>query len=264
MDETVRLGGMALGNGVLVHGPTSWACAVREPDGTIKVAAARKSFRASGVKSPFLRGPARLLEAILVLPAMRRELPAARLPFERKGMVGAMLATAVVTRGVRASRLRPLAKELAAGVIALAPAALSLRSGELAAYHGAEHVAIGGYEHGGRATKEHERCGSHMVGPLLAATVVGNLAVSKVSPARRGPARLAANLAAIGVATELFGWMTRHAQSPVSRALRRPGFELQRIAATREPTPEELEVAQAALHEVLRLEGAAPAPSADG
>ena len=68
MDETVRLGGMALGNGVLVHGPTSWACAVREPDGTIKVAAARKGFRASGVGSPLLRGPARLLEAMLVLP----------------------------------------------------------------------------------------------------------------------------------------------------------------------------------------------------
>jgi hypothetical protein len=29
------------------------------------------------------------------------------------------------------------------------------------------------------------------------------------------------------------------------------------VAATREPTPAELEVAEAALHEVLRLEGAA-------
>jgi len=28
-DEKVRLGGMALPNGVLVHGPTSWAFAVR-------------------------------------------------------------------------------------------------------------------------------------------------------------------------------------------------------------------------------------------
>jgi len=99
---------------------------------------------------------------------------------------------------------------------------------------------------------------------MLAATVVGNLAVSKLPPARRGPARLAANLAAIGVATEVFGWMTRHADSPVSRALRRPGFELQRVAATREPTPEELEVAQAALDEVLRLEGAASSRPADG
>ena len=31
--DKVRLGGMALANGVLVHGPTSWACAVRTDDG---------------------------------------------------------------------------------------------------------------------------------------------------------------------------------------------------------------------------------------
>ena len=31
--QKIRLGGMALSNGVLVHGPTAWACAVRLPDG---------------------------------------------------------------------------------------------------------------------------------------------------------------------------------------------------------------------------------------
>ena len=33
----VRLGGMALANGVLVHGPASWACAIRTDAGEIKV-----------------------------------------------------------------------------------------------------------------------------------------------------------------------------------------------------------------------------------
>ena len=32
-EEKVRLGGMALPNGVLVHGPNAWACAVRTDDG---------------------------------------------------------------------------------------------------------------------------------------------------------------------------------------------------------------------------------------
>ena len=36
-EEKVRLGGMALANGVLVHGPTSWAVAVRTEDGDVKV-----------------------------------------------------------------------------------------------------------------------------------------------------------------------------------------------------------------------------------
>jgi hypothetical protein len=33
-DEKLRLGGMALRNGLLVHGPTHWAAAVRAPDGS--------------------------------------------------------------------------------------------------------------------------------------------------------------------------------------------------------------------------------------
>ena len=34
----VRLGGMALRNGLLIHGPTSWAVAARAPDGSIESA----------------------------------------------------------------------------------------------------------------------------------------------------------------------------------------------------------------------------------
>ena len=36
--DKLRLGGMALRNGLLVHGPTHWAAAVRTDDGEIKVA----------------------------------------------------------------------------------------------------------------------------------------------------------------------------------------------------------------------------------
>jgi hypothetical protein len=59
MEEKIRFGGMALVNGVLVHGPHSWACAVRTPDGELKVAAEYKRFRAAEVTNPLLRGPAR-------------------------------------------------------------------------------------------------------------------------------------------------------------------------------------------------------------
>jgi uncharacterized protein YqhQ len=44
--------------------------------------------------------------------------------------------------------------------------------------------------------------------------------------------------------------------------MQRPGYMLQRHAATREPSADELEVAQAALDEVLRLEGVG-SPSAE-
>ena len=41
-EPVIRLGGMALQNGVLVHGPTAWGCAVRDADGVLHVASARK------------------------------------------------------------------------------------------------------------------------------------------------------------------------------------------------------------------------------
>jgi uncharacterized protein YqhQ len=255
-EETLRLGGMALANGVLVHGPNSWACAIRLPDGRLQVASDYKRYRSSGVTSPLLRGPARLAEAIALLPQVRRRLPGARLPFERPRVLTAMIAGATATQIIRGSRgLSPAAKEVVAGIASLAPAVVALRSSELAAYHGAEHIAIGTYEHGGEAQeKEHERCGSHLLGPLLGTLAVGNILATRAPRQFRLAARGLASLAAVAVSTEIFAWMVRNPDHPVSRALARPGHEIQHRLATAEPTPEQLEVAEAALAACLELE----------
>jgi uncharacterized protein YqhQ len=246
---------MALANGVLVHGPTAWACAIRSDDGDLKVVARQKRFRAAAVETPLLRGPARLLEAMALLPEIRRELPEARLPFQRPAVLATMLTSAVVVRLVRGSgRVRPAAQELVSGLLSVAPAALALRSSELAAYHGAEHISIGSYEHGEERAKEHERCGSHLIGPLLATTAIGNTLASRAPEQLRAPARLAAQLGALAASTEIFGWMVRNPDSAVSRALARPGHELQHRLATAEPTPAQVEVAEAALEACLALE----------
>jgi uncharacterized protein YqhQ len=246
---------MALQNGVLVHGPTSWAAAVRLPDGRLEVAAERKRFRAAQVEQPLLRGPARLVELLAVLPALRRRLPAAKLPFERPSVLAAMAASAVGVRVVRgSSRVGPAAQELASGLLSIVPAALALRSHELAAYHGAEHVSIGSYEHGERRAKEHERCGSHLLGPLLATSALGGALAGRAPESVRTPARFGASLGALAAATEIFGWMVRNPQRPLARALARPGHELQHRLATAEPSAEQLEVAEAALRACLALE----------
>jgi uncharacterized protein YqhQ len=253
-EEKLRLGGMALPNGVLVHGPKAWACAIRNDAGEVEVASAYKRFRASKVNRPFLRGPARLAEALAVVPQVKRALPAAKLPMQNRRVLVAMLGAAVAVRGVRESRLRPAAQELVSGLLSLAPAAFALRGGELAAYHGAEHISIGRYEHGDGAQKEHERCGGHLVGPLVATTVVGN-ALAGLAPERlRSHARAAAQFGAVAASTEIFGWMTRHPDNAVAHALSKPGHELQHRLSTAEPTPEQLEVAEAALAACLELE----------
>ena len=161
----LRLGGMALRNGLLVHGPTHWAAAVRAPDGSIHTASGVKP-RARRVESvPGVRGLARLGEAFAVIPAVKRALPEARLPFQDGGVLG-----------------------VAAGS-ALAGAAVALSS--------------------------------------------------------------------MAAAVEVFAWSERHAGTRLARALRRPGFELQRAMGTREPDERQLEVGRAALAEILRVEAGA-------
>jgi uncharacterized protein YqhQ len=54
---------------------------------------------------------------------------------------------------------------------------------------------------------------------------------------------------------EVFAWSERHAGSSLARALKRPGFEIQRLVGTREPDERQLEVGRAALAEILRAEG---------
>jgi uncharacterized protein YqhQ len=259
-EDKIRLGGMALGNGVLVHGPSSWACAIRHDDGTLEVASARKRFRASRVTSPLLRGPARLAEALALLPQVKRKLPAAQLPMQSPRVLASMVGAAVAVKGVRESgRLRPAAQELVSGLLSLAPAMLAMRGSELASYHGAEHISIGTYEHGPGATKEHERCGGHLIGPLVATSAVGNVLAGLAPEHRRGGARAAAQLGALAATTEIFGWMTRHPDTLVAQALSRPGHEIQHRFSTAEPSAEQLEVAEAALAACLELEHGADA-----
>jgi uncharacterized protein YqhQ len=134
---------------------------------------------------------------------------------------------------------------------------LALRGSELAAYHGAEHISIGSYEHGAPREKEHERCGSHMLGPMLATSAVAGAMASKAPAHLRGAARVGAQLGALAASTEIFSWMVRNPENPLARALAKPGHELQHRLATAEPSPEQLEVAEAALARCLELELAA-------
>jgi uncharacterized protein YqhQ len=253
-NQKVRLGGMALANGVLVHGPTAWACAVRTEAGEMRIASERKRVLGSGVNQPLLRGPARLVESIAVLPRVKRLLPEARLPFEGRKTVAATIGTAVAMRLVRRSRLGETTQEIAAGLLAVTPALLSVRSGSLAAYHGAEHIAIGSYEQDAPSAKEHDRCGSHLVGPLILMGIAGNVLAARAPRELRPAARLAASMGALAAATEIFGWMTRHPDRLLARALARPGHELQHRLSTAEPSADQLAVAEAALAACLELE----------
>jgi uncharacterized protein YqhQ len=253
---------MALRNGLLVHGPTHWAASVRADDGSVKTASGVKPRLHAADDIPGIRGVVRLAEAMTVIPLVKRALPEAKLPFQDASVAGVALG-ASVTGALLRKRLPGLLGESAAAVTALLPALFALRGGELAEYHGVEHKAIAAYEQGAEdasdADKEHERCGSHLVAPMLASNVAGTLLIKQVVEKPGPVAGSAVALASTAIAVEVFGWCERNSETGLARALRRPGFELQRAVGTREPDERQLEVGRAALAEILRVEAAAAA-----
>jgi len=258
--DRLRLGGMALRNGLLIHGPTSWAIAARAPDGSVEVVSGPKPNLARGAlgRVPLLRGPLRLAEALAVLPLARARLASARLPFEDRTVAAAIavsLAGSAVLRRMRGATMR---RELAVAVLGTLPALTALRDRNLASYHAVEHKAIGGYERDvdpAQVPKEHERCGSNLIGPMMVLSITGQVLVERFArnpgPALRGLAALGG----VGAAVELFVYAERNPDSAVGWAVHAPGYEIQRRVSTREPTPEQLEVGVAALNEILRAEG---------
>ena len=259
MADTLRLGGMALRNGLLVHGPTHWAAAVRARDGSIGVASGPKPHVTGPITAiPGARGVVKLAEAMAVIPLVKRALPEAQLPFQNAPVIGVMAGAAVAGSLLR-RRTRGIRGEAASAAVSLVPALFALRGGDLAAYHGVEHKAIAAYEHGDQdasdAAKEHDRCGSHLMAPMLAANVAGAALLKKLVDRPRPVHGAALSLASVGVAVEVFAWSERHTGSRAAKALRVPGHELQRVLGTREPTAEQLEVGRAALEEILRVEG---------
>jgi uncharacterized protein YqhQ len=248
---------MALQNGVLVHGPTAWGCAVRDEAGALHVAAGKKPRLAPIARKrlPIIRGPIVLADAFALLPMVRRALPQARFPFERPSVLAAILGTAAIARSLRRSRLSPGTRELTAAGVAFLPAAMALRGPDLAAYHGAEHISIGTYENGGTpAPKEHPRCGSQLIAPMVASSLAVNVAAAKAPAGARSLVRLLGTAAAIGGSVEVFSWVARNPTHPLARVLARPGFELQRHVSTAQPSGDQLEVADAARDACLALE----------
>ena len=247
----LRLGGMALRNGLLIHGPTSWAAAARAADGDDRGRlGAEADARAAGgsAESPLLRGPLRLAEAMRGDPAGAPRLRSARLPFEDRAVLGRRgrrdrRRAACCAGGAR----RRVGREAALAALGALPALAALRDRDLAAYHGVEHKAIGGYEQGARSRRgaegaralrlEPDRADARALGRRPGA---GRAAAS--SDPGPSPAR-SRRSSAVGAAVELFVFAERN---PDSRAWPQPSTapatRSSACVSTREPTAEQLEV----------------------
>ncbi len=258
--ERLRLGGMALRNGLLIHGPTHWSAAVRDRDGGIEVASDRKPELAPKLvaRAPGLRGPLKLAEAMAVLPLARRRLPAARLPFENWKVIAATGATLTATGLLRRRAPGSALREGLVQVVGAVPAVVALLDRDLAAYHGVEHKAIAAYEQGvedvASVPKEHDRCGSNLLVPMMLLSAGGTALLERLVEKPNAAARAGVGLGGASIAVEMFAWSDRHHGDALAEAFHTPGREIQRHLATKEPTPEQLEVGLAAMAEILRVE----------
>ena len=266
-----RLGGMALANGLLVHGPTHWAAAVRGHDGAITVASGRKPRFVRGAvgNAPVIRGVLRMAEALAVVPAARRGTPGARLAMENPRVILTMIGSAAVTAAARRRMASILGQEIMISISGLMPALVALRASDAAMWHGVEHKSIAAYEAGGADevanaadhAKEHPRCGSNLVLPLMVTSVLSNTALRTVVRHPSSRLRLGVTAIGVGAAVELFSFASRRPSHPVGRVVHAVGHAMQAHLATIEPSRTDLAVGQAAMDEILRLEGATPATS---
>jgi uncharacterized protein YqhQ len=180
------------------------------------------------------------------------------LPFEDRRVLvtiaGTLVATSFLRRRVAGGALR----EGVVQALGAMPAVVALSDRDLAAYHGVEHKAIAAYEQGvedpASVPKEHDRCGSNLIAPMMLLSAGGTVMLERLVERPGALARAAVGLGGASIAVEMFAWSDRNHGAPLAEAFHTPGREIQRRLATKEPTPEQLQVGIAALAEILRVE----------
>ncbi|MCL5735157.1 MAG: DUF1385 domain-containing protein [Actinobacteria bacterium] len=129
-------------------------------------------------------------------------------------------------------------------------------------YHGAEHKVIHAYEACGKPDAEeagkystlHPRCGTGFLLLVMVIAVFLFAIVGKPTLPYLVLSRIVGIPVIVGIAYEVgIKWAGRHPHGPFARVLLWPGLQLQRLT-TREPTGEQLEVAAAALEEVMAMD----------
>ena len=230
----VRLGGMALQNGVLVHGPTSWGCAVRDADGALHVASGRKPHLAPAARQrmPVLRGPIALAEAFALLPTVRRALPQARFPFERPSVLGAIARRRLSPRARCAARGCPPARGRSPPPVSRSFPPRSRCAGPTSPPTTARSTS----RSAPTRTAASRRRRSTRAAARSSSRRWSRRRSRRTSSRRRRPraraalARLVGTVGAIGGSVELFSWVARNPEHP-----RRAGARAARLRAPAAP-----------------------------
>ncbi|MER3409503.1 MAG: DUF1385 domain-containing protein [Thermoleophilia bacterium] len=293
----MTIGGQAVLEGVMMRTPSSWAVAVRKPNGEIAQVcrsitspmAKRRVFRL-----PVVRGVIALGESLaigfraLAISANYAaqgeseeesvELTRGQILFAFAIAIGFALMLFKVGPALITSRLglqTTGAFVVVEGLIRVAifVAYLALISllpdlRRLFQYHAAEHKAINAFEAGDELTPErvqrhskiHVRCGTAFLLWVMVIAIFVFAFFGRPAWYWLILTRIALLPVIAGLAYELIRFAGRHRESRLLLALLAPGLWLQRLT-TREPTLDQLEVSIRALKEVLERERRQKAPT---
>jgi uncharacterized protein YqhQ len=282
-------GGQAVIEGVMMRGRRDWAIAVRRPDQSIHLEShAIRSIaeRHPWLAKPGLRGVLALGQALsigvraLTVSAnqsvkeeeqlssrqMGLSVTVAFLIFAGVFVVGPYLGLRLLHHHVTGSVARTLLEGVVRVALFLGYLALIGRMKEVRRvfqYHGAEHKTIAAYEHGDplepsavdRYSTLHVRCGTNFLLIVMLLAIVVYTLFGNHGPAWGIALRVVTIPVIAGLSYELLRLGARYPTSAVMRVLMAPGLWLQTIT-TRQPDHDQLEVAIASFHELLRREGA--------
>jgi len=281
------MGGQAVVEGVMMRGSSTWAVAVRKPDGEIEVVvndAANWSEKWS--RLPMARGIATLAESLsLGFKALMWSSEQQLEEEERlgKGATGLSVGVAVLVFAGLFLVLPALAARglnnalsiggsfwlhVAEGVIRLAFfMAYLLLIGRLPdirrvfQYHGAEHKAIAAYENdvevtpesAQRFSTEHVRCGTNFLLTVMVVSIIVFSFFGRPSLPLLIVSRIVLIPVVAALAYEVIRFAAGHMRWTWVRIAMKPGLALQRLT-TREPGLDQLEVAIASLRAVMTTE----------
>jgi len=285
MSKKFYYGGQAVIEGVMMRGQKTLVTVVRRPGGDLATNTQPLSPIYTGWmrQTPLIRGIFVLIEALVL--GIKTLLYSAKVSLEEEEeeisgkqagiMVAISLAVAVVLFFLAPLFLTklfniesPVAFNLIEGVIRVAIFILFLKLISLTsdikrvfAYHGAEHKAINAYEDGAPLEVEavrkyptaHLRCGTSFLFAVLIIAIIVFALIGLPSLWLMALSRIILIPVIAGIAYEVNHFAGRHTKSRLVRAILAPGLWLQSLTA-REPDDSQLEVALAALRQVIEAD----------
>jgi uncharacterized protein YqhQ len=291
MSNNAAIGGQAVLEGVMMRGPSTWALAVRKPDG--EIAEVNRPIRSVMTRHwffrlPIVRGIIALGESLsigfraLAISAnyaaqeegeeVETELSRGAIIFAFAIAIGFAVALFKVTPALIVNWL-PIETTgwfvIVEGLIRVAIFVLYLLIISLLPdlrrvfeYHAAEHKVINAYEAGEELVPErvqrfsliHPRCGTAFLLWVMVIAIFVFAFLGRPSLPWLIASRILLLPVIAGIAYELIRFAGRHTDNRVLMAFLAPGLWLQRLT-TRQPTLDQLEVSIRALKEVLHVEG---------